>query len=94
MNVLNMSQDLEMVKHSFCLRYNVTGYNNPIIMMTWRFKGTFRESLELEHFPLDVQVSSVFSSMICVVNNPTDLPLKGSALKVQSRFYYLYFPHC
>ncbi|XP_064604105.1 gamma-aminobutyric acid receptor subunit beta-like [Liolophura sinensis] len=55
MNVLNMSQDLEMVKHAFCLRFNVTGYNNPIIMMMWRFKGTFRESLELEHFPLDVQ---------------------------------------
>ena len=28
----------------------------PLVKQLWRFKGTFKENLELEHFPVDVQV--------------------------------------
>lgn len=31
--------------------------NLALVQLVWRFKGFFKENLELQHFPMDVQVT-------------------------------------
>ena len=40
------------------IHYSITqGDDNlALVQLVWRFKGFFKENLELQHFPMDVQV--------------------------------------
>ena len=53
--ILNATGDFDNERRSFVVRYE-EGYESPVVLHRWRFKGLFRESLELRHFPFDVQV--------------------------------------
>ncbi|ESO96803.1 hypothetical protein LOTGIDRAFT_231643 [Lottia gigantea] len=55
MTVLNTDGELEWNRRSFTVHFKEEGYEYPVVLLLWRFKGKFRENLELEHFPFDVQ---------------------------------------
>ncbi|ESO96801.1 hypothetical protein LOTGIDRAFT_159539 [Lottia gigantea] len=55
MTVLNAVGDLAFNRRNFAVHFNQKGYKYPVVTLLWRFKGTFRENLELKHFPFDVQ---------------------------------------
>ncbi|ESO96799.1 hypothetical protein LOTGIDRAFT_231640 [Lottia gigantea] len=55
MTILNANGALAFTRRNFSVQFNQKGYKYPVVRLLWRFKGTFRENLELEHFPFDVQ---------------------------------------
>ncbi|PVD30719.1 hypothetical protein C0Q70_09994 [Pomacea canaliculata] len=54
LKVMNLAGDYDQERRSYLVRYEV-GCTSPVVLHRWRFKGVFRESLELKHFPFDVQ---------------------------------------
>lgn len=52
--ISNLAGDFDSERRSYVVRYE-DGYEAPVVLFRWRFKGLFRENLELEHFPFDVQ---------------------------------------
>ncbi|KAL5021572.1 hypothetical protein ScPMuIL_000727 [Solemya velum] len=55
LTVLNCDGEPLLNRKSYKVRFAESGYQNPLIYQFWRLKGFFRENLELEHFPVDVQ---------------------------------------
>ncbi|KAK6185720.1 hypothetical protein SNE40_007893 [Patella caerulea] len=55
LSIMNTDGELEWNRRSFTVQLKEPGYTYPIVLLLWRFKGKFRENLELEHFPFDVQ---------------------------------------
>ncbi|XP_046543362.1 gamma-aminobutyric acid receptor subunit beta-like [Haliotis rubra] len=47
-------EDMCLDRKTFSVRHD-QNYKHPVVLQLWRFKGTFRENMELEHFPFDVQ---------------------------------------
>ncbi|XP_071091032.1 neuronal acetylcholine receptor subunit alpha-4-like [Haliotis cracherodii] len=47
-------EDMSLDRKSFSVRHD-KDHRHPIVLQLWRFKGTFRENMELQHFPFDVQ---------------------------------------
>ncbi|CAC5420907.1 unnamed protein product [Mytilus coruscus] len=54
--VLNLDGGFIIDKHCYKVVHNAPGYEAPLVVWLWRFKGFFKENLELAHFPIDVQV--------------------------------------
>jgi hypothetical protein len=54
LNILNVDGCLSE-EHT---EYSISHKNGdcPTVLLTWRFKAFFKEDLELQHFPMDVQV--------------------------------------
>ncbi|XP_070176801.1 gamma-aminobutyric acid receptor subunit rho-2-like [Littorina saxatilis] len=52
--ISNAAGEFDHERRSFVVRYE-EGYEAPVVSFRWRFKGLFREPLELAHFPFDVQ---------------------------------------
>ncbi|GFS09937.1 gamma aminobutyric acid receptor subunit [Elysia marginata] len=61
LKILNVVGELDMEKISMCLRYEPDSFS-PVLVYMWHVKGMFRERMELEHFPFDVQELSVVVS--------------------------------
>ncbi|VDH98242.1 Hypothetical predicted protein [Mytilus galloprovincialis] len=53
--VLNLDGGFIIDKHCYKVVHNAPGYGAPLVVWLWRFKGFFKENLELAHFPIDVQ---------------------------------------
>ncbi|XP_052770756.1 gamma-aminobutyric acid receptor subunit beta-like [Mya arenaria] len=53
--VMNIDGAFVLNRKTYDIRYNEPGYRYPLVVQLWRFKGFFKENLELEHFPVDVQ---------------------------------------
>ncbi|XP_052086078.1 gamma-aminobutyric acid receptor subunit beta-1-like [Mytilus californianus] len=53
--VLNLDGGFIIDKHCYKVVHNAPGYRAPLVVWLWRFKGFFKENLELAHFPIDVQ---------------------------------------
>ena len=56
LTIVNVAGDFDQERRSFVVRYE-NGYKGPVVLHRWRFKGLFREVMELQYFPFDVQVS-------------------------------------
>ena len=56
LSVVNLAGEFDQERRSFVVRYE-DGYEGPVVLHRWRFKGLFREMMELEYFPFDVQVN-------------------------------------
>ena len=54
--VSNVTEDFDINQKKYSIRYKEEGYSHALVVLLWRFKGKFRETLELEQFPFDVQV--------------------------------------
>ena len=54
--VMNIDGAFTLDRKTYDIRFHEPGYKYPLVMQLWRFKGFFKENLELEHFPVDVQV--------------------------------------
>ena len=54
--IMNVDGAFVLNRKSYDIRFNEPGYRYPLVVQLWRFKGFFKENLELEHFPVDVQV--------------------------------------
>ena len=54
--VMNIDGAFVLNRKTYDVRFNEQGRNFPVVIQLWRFKGFFKENLELEHFPVDVQV--------------------------------------
>ncbi|XP_060576155.1 uncharacterized protein LOC132733517, partial [Ruditapes philippinarum] len=66
--VMNIDGAFVLNRKTFDIRFHEPGYKCPVVIELWRFKGFFKENLELEHFPVDVQVlytSSYFYQSSC-----------------------------
>ncbi|KAK3786486.1 hypothetical protein RRG08_058542 [Elysia crispata] len=61
LKLLNVVGDLDMEKTSMVLRYEPDSIS-PVLVYMWHVKGVFRERMELQHFPFDVQELSVVLS--------------------------------
>ncbi|XP_012944007.1 uncharacterized protein LOC106013283 [Aplysia californica] len=61
LKILNILGGLDSEKATMILRYE-PDYAYPVLTYMWQVKGLFREHLELEHFPLDVQELSIVLS--------------------------------
>ncbi|XP_045190324.2 gamma-aminobutyric acid receptor subunit beta-like isoform X1 [Mercenaria mercenaria] len=53
--VMNIDGAFVLNRKTFDIRLHEPGYRYPVVIQLWRFKGFFKENLELEHFPVDVQ---------------------------------------
>ncbi|XP_060553405.1 gamma-aminobutyric acid receptor subunit beta-like isoform X2 [Ruditapes philippinarum] len=53
--VMNIDGAFVLNRKTFDIRFHEPGYKCPVVIELWRFKGFFKENLELEHFPVDVQ---------------------------------------
>lgn len=54
-------KELESERRSHVLQYE-DGYEGPVVHFRWRFRGTFKENLELYFFPFDVQVVTLINA--------------------------------
>lgn len=54
--VMNIDGAFVLNRKTFDVRFHEPGHRYPVVIQLWRFKGFFKENLELEHFPVDVQV--------------------------------------
>ncbi|RUS78579.1 hypothetical protein EGW08_013647, partial [Elysia chlorotica] len=61
LRILNVMGDLDMEKMSMVLRYEPDSIY-PVLVYMWHVRGTFRERMELQHFPFDVQELSIVLS--------------------------------
>ncbi|CAC5383832.1 unnamed protein product [Mytilus coruscus] len=57
--VLNLDGGFIIDKHCYKVVHNAPGYEAPLVVWLWRFKGFFKENLELAHFPIDVQQEDI-----------------------------------
>ncbi|KAK3096258.1 hypothetical protein FSP39_025031 [Pinctada imbricata] len=53
--IMNLDGEFQTSRMSYTIVKDVVGYDYPLVLCLWRFKGFFKENLELEHFPMDVQ---------------------------------------
>lgn len=53
--ILNLDGDFAINRKSFSIVRDDPAYDHTLVVNLWRFKGLFKENLELENFPLDVQ---------------------------------------
>ncbi|KAL4231478.1 hypothetical protein ACF0H5_009055 [Mactra antiquata] len=53
--VMNIDGAFVLNRKTYDIRFHEPGYKYPVVVQLWRFKGFFKENLELEHFPVDVQ---------------------------------------
>lgn len=53
--VMNLDGNFSLDKVVYKVVHNAPGYKAPLVVKLWKFKGFFKESLELQHFPIDVQ---------------------------------------
>ena len=58
LNVLNVAGEFDHERRSYVVRYE-EGYEAPVVLHRWRFKGLFKELMMLRHFPFDVQVNEM-----------------------------------
>ncbi|GFO42102.1 gamma-aminobutyric acid receptor subunit gamma-2 [Plakobranchus ocellatus] len=61
LKILNIFGDLDMEQTSMVLRYE-PDFTFPVLTYMWHVKGIFRERMELQHFPFDVQELSIMIS--------------------------------
>ncbi|KAK3802579.1 hypothetical protein RRG08_032479 [Elysia crispata] len=61
LKLLNVAGKLDMERTSMVLRYEPDSIS-PVLVYMWHVKGVFRERMELQHFPFDVQELSVVLS--------------------------------
>lgn len=54
--VMNIDGSFTLDRKTYDVHFHEQGCKYPVVMQLWRFKGFFKENLELEHFPVDVQV--------------------------------------
>ena len=59
--VMNIDGSFTLDRKTYDIRFHEPGCKYPLVMQLWRFKGFFKENLELEHFPVDVQVTHTHS---------------------------------
>ena len=62
LNIVNVTGDFDHERRSYVVRYE-EGYEAPVVLHRWRFKGLFKEVMMLRHFPFDVQVNGSVSSL-------------------------------
>lgn len=62
--VMNIDGAFVLNRKTYDVRFNENGHRYPLVVQLWRFKGFFKENLELEHFPVDVQVG------LCIIFYP------------------------
>lgn len=53
--IMNLDGDFSFSRNTYNIHYDVPQYRHTLVIQLWRFRGFFKESLELEHFPVDVQ---------------------------------------
>ncbi|KAL3863822.1 hypothetical protein ACJMK2_005552 [Sinanodonta woodiana] len=53
--VMNVNGTMTLSRKTHEVQLYEPGYQFPVVRQLWRFKGYFHESLELEHFPVDIQ---------------------------------------
>lgn len=53
--VMNIDGSFTLDRKTYDVHFQEAGCKYPLVMQLWRFKGFFKENLELEHFPVDVQ---------------------------------------
>lgn len=64
---MNIDGAFVLNRKTFDIRFHEPGYKYPVVIQLWRFKGFFKENLELEHFPVDVQVCGLLTDFICLL---------------------------
>ncbi|XP_041370704.1 cys-loop ligand-gated ion channel-like [Gigantopelta aegis] len=53
--ISNVIKDFDINQKNYNIFHKEEGYNHAVVVLLWRFMGKFRENLELEQFPFDVQ---------------------------------------
>ncbi|KAK3587514.1 hypothetical protein CHS0354_003656 [Potamilus streckersoni] len=53
--IMNVNGTMTLNRKTHEVQLLEAGYQHPVVRQLWRFKGFFHESLELEHFPVDIQ---------------------------------------
>ncbi|XP_052248474.1 uncharacterized protein LOC127856368 isoform X2 [Dreissena polymorpha] len=57
--VMNIDGAFLLNRRTYDIRLHEPGYKYPLVIQMWRFMGLFKENLELQHFPVDVQELTV-----------------------------------
>ncbi|XP_021376218.1 gamma-aminobutyric acid receptor subunit beta-1-like isoform X2 [Mizuhopecten yessoensis] len=53
--IMNLDGEFSFSRSTFNIHYDVHPYQHTLVLQLWRCRGFFKENLELEHFPVDVQ---------------------------------------
>ncbi|XP_060066537.1 gamma-aminobutyric acid receptor subunit beta-3-like [Ylistrum balloti] len=53
--IMNLDGEFSFSRNTYNIHYDMHPYQHALVVQLWRFRGFFKENLELEHFPVDVQ---------------------------------------
>ncbi|XP_033756062.1 uncharacterized protein LOC117338818 isoform X2 [Pecten maximus] len=53
--IMNVDGEFSFSRNTYSVHYDMPHYQHALVIQLWRFRGFFKENLELEHFPVDVQ---------------------------------------
>ena len=54
--ITNVIEEFRLEEKTYNVKFHEAGYTHAVVILHWKFDGKFRENLELEHFPFDIQV--------------------------------------